>query len=201
MFLGPVNSYFRKGMRSKQFTCDITFRNERAIFLLLLLLLLFSGESRLPRSHTFKLRAEVCETRHPSLHAHPKSLPPQLHRGNQEYNASPPTLTCRFLSSPGPYKEPTCDATAAGIWGYIGPRLCSRVCGSASQIDPEQNPLRIPAEQSTNSPSRRGQPQHGQQAWHTPEPPYVEPRSLRSESSHFPIKASNCLQSSQQFWS
>lgn len=31
-FLGPVNWNFRKKIISKQFTCDITLRNERAIF-------------------------------------------------------------------------------------------------------------------------------------------------------------------------
>lgn len=31
-----------------------------------------------------------------------------------------PTLTCKFLSSPGPYKEPTRGAAAAGIWGFYG---------------------------------------------------------------------------------
>lgn len=38
-FVGLVNGYSRNKIRSKQFTWDITFRNERGIFLLLLLLL------------------------------------------------------------------------------------------------------------------------------------------------------------------
>ena len=81
MFLGPGNSCSRKEIRSKQLACDITFRNERAIFLLLLLL--FSGESRLLGSHTLKVRAEECGTdAQPSTSA--------THRGNWEYIAASP---------------------------------------------------------------------------------------------------------------
>lgn len=127
----------------------------------------------------------------------PSHYPPQLHRGNQEPNLDMQVPLFSWALQ-GAHKG-CCSSWDLGVlWG-----LCpgSKVCGSASQICPEQNPLHVPVEQSTNSPSQRRQPQHGQQAWHPPEPTYVEPGSSHPESSHFPIKASNCLQSSQQFWS
>ena len=78
-----------------------------------------------------------------------------------------------------------------GTWG-LPP--CSKMCSSAFQIYPEQSSLHVPVEQSMNSPPRRGQLQHGQQARHAPEPAYVEPGSSHPETSHLPIKASNCPQ-------
>ena len=111
---------FRKELRSKWFTCDVTFRNERSIFLLFVLL--FSGQNRLQWAHTLKLRAEVCEIKHPC----PPS-PPQITTTSTTYTEEtrnarqPPNLGLKFPLFSWALQGAHTRCCSSWDFRYIGP--------------------------------------------------------------------------------
>lgn len=132
VIIRPVSRYFRQELRSNSPVSPLEtkepFFSSSS----------FCSQSKVgSRSLTLKSKAEVCETNSPN------PIPTLNHNHSNTYtkeirNARQP-LTSAFPSSPGPSREPTHGAAAAGIPGMRGLTPRAKASCSISQICPEQN--------------------------------------------------------------